>query len=649
MKQIADWHERILEEALKWRATHPDFRFNLRTGEVRDEQRLREGYWFTGNDRYLFFAPFSPNDPNNKTRSIGFVVEFKQSGEPKRSKIEIVFGGLRSDALKQLHRRIANKLGLIRNGNAEKYTRYYTELNPIEALHRFLESDYQDIVRIINESGQTESMLVPEAKFKEKLDSTLSIRANRSKRPLPDTASNSVAVTHDKPRTPINRILYGPPGTGKTYWMQRECAKYTDNATLAKPEAWLHEVMNRTGWRPVIAASLADINAPTSVPDLIRHRWIQAKAKERGRNIDSIQQTLWSYLGEHTPENDANVRVAIRREPFIFSKNERSRWQLLPEWRDVDVVSADLLDKLEAGPKPGSEPFKRYRMVTFHPSYSYEDFVRGIRPVTTGESETTQFKIVPGVFKQICDDARNNPSARYALFIDEINRANIAKVFGELITLIEQDKRAVFRDGRYITGATVQLPGGDGENQSEDEFGVPPNLDIFGTMNTADRSIALLDIALRRRFEFEEMEPRYDLLADPIEGVHLGELLRKINDRLEFLVDRDHRIGHAYFMKIQNIDDLRSSFKNQIIPLLQEYFFDDFSKVAKVLSYNGHKSEFVSKRALSHQVLFRNSDTDTEPERWSYSVTEMNLWNPRDFIAIYATESTEFDGSANSE
>jgi 5-methylcytosine-specific restriction protein B len=159
-------------------------------------------------------------------------------------------------------------------------------------------------------------------------------------------------------------------------------------------------------------------------------------------------------------------------------------------------------------------------------------------------------------------------------------------------------------------------------------------------MNTADRSIALLDIALRRRFEFTEMEPRYDLLGQPVAGVHLGELLRRINDRLEFLLDRDHRIGHAYFMKIKDLDGLRASFNDQIIPLLQEYFFDDFSKVAKVLSYNGTKSVFISRRALNHLDLFRSSDTDTEGERWSYGVTSQSSWDASDFVALYSSETT---------
>src|SRR3546814_2755402 len=139
-------------------------------------------------------------------------------------------------------------------------------------------------------------------------------------------------------------------------------------------------------------------------------------------------------------------------------------------------------------------------------------------------------RMVDGACKQACEEARGNPGKRYALFIDEINRANIAKVFGELITLIEPDKRTRYdKSGVLVAGMEVQLPGTGAEEGEDGRFGVPENLDIIGTMNTADRSIALLDIALRRRFEFREIAPEYDVLDQRVEGVHLGQLLRALN------------------------------------------------------------------------------------------------------------------------
>ena len=297
----------------------------------------------------------------------------------------------------------------------------------------------------------------------------------------------------------------------------------------------------------------------------------------------------------------------------------------------------------------------RIEFITFHQSYGYEEFIEGIKPIISneddeseGESENNQesktnikiendikYDIVDGIFKKFCDNARkaiiethDNKENKepYVFIIDEINRGNISKIFGELITLIETTKRAGKKEC-----ISTKLP------YSKEEFTVPDNVYIIGTMNTADRSIALMDTALRRRFKFEEMLPNYDLLKDIFvedEGVkvNIGAMLKAINERIEYLYDREHTIGHAVFLELNennDIDKLENIFKKSVIPLLQEYFYEDYDKIRLILGDNAkdEDEQFIFAESIKPKDVFEGDIGDIDIPEKKYIIKYENFRN----------------------
>ena len=464
----------------------------------------------------------------------------------------------------------------------------------------------------------------------------------------------------------LNQILYGPPGTGKTYKLSKIMDKFTQdlNVKSSGDTDALYEMLkieNYT-WYQVAAAILYDAAESNTNGGwlklnngIVNHILFKLKSIKSGSKTPI--QTISSDLLFHTKMDCEYVKTQERRAPFIFEKNEKSEWCVdtkilndeCPEAIELYEKYKEIKDK-KVGTSYTKENFK---FITFHQSYGYEEFVEGIKPVFDDENEDGDitYEISKGIFYQCCENALllsdykgklrdfcdlpkderqkffNENTPKYAIFIDEINRGNISKIFGELITLIEPSKRLGADDE-----IMVELP------YSKEKFGVPSNLYIIGTMNTADRSIALMDTALRRRFEFVEMMPEYDALNETIiEGINVGEMLKTINERIEYLYDRDHTIGHAYFIDVSDLKTLANVFKNKILPLLQEYFYDDWEKIRLVLG----DSQFIKEKKPA-KVLFK-SGTDYIDDKILYEIDKEAFYDEQNYLKIYNLTSSQAD------
>jgi len=363
-----------------------------------------------------------------------------------------------------------------------------------------------------------------------------------------------------------NIILYGPPGTGKTFTARRfaeALLRSQVGESVTRPSSQANT------WWQAAALALTELGS-AKIREIEAHPAV--KSLLTGKNNSNVYQTLWQQLMAYSQPDEA-TDAAPTAGPYYFTRTDSAQWSLTAEG---ERATAQLRDTMTGVDEDVADPLGRFlQLVTFHPAFTYEEFIEGLRPTADGRGLIVR----DGVFKRVCTAARKDPENRYVIIIDEINRADTAKTFGELITLIEDDKRA--QPGEVVR-YEAQLPYSD---PPFNRFSVPENVFLIGTMNTADRSVALMDLALRRRFTFVEVPPITTHLGT-VEGLPLGKLLHALNVRLTAALDRDHAIGHAYLIAEQDAltaRALRFRWRHKILPLLQEYFYADEERLRELL------------------------------------------------------------------
>ncbi|ELZ9749516.1 AAA family ATPase [Campylobacter jejuni] len=421
----------------------------------------------------------------------------------------------------------------------------------------------------------------------------------------------------------LNQILYGPPGTGKTYHTIDKALEIIskvekielpdENNRVDRKKLFNEYVKNGQ----IVFTTFHQSYGYEEFVEGIKPRM----DKENSKEIEyEIKDGIFKELCEKALEN----RDSIKNFNFYIDK--------LKEKVKIDDNNPEKYFEL-----PNTKYFIQYRNGrTFRIKFdgmskNHKDYPVSIDNIeklykTSIADEIYNSAYVKAILNYLKsqgledykekDEKTNSP---YIIIIDEINRGNVSKIFGELITLIEPSKRIGEKEE-----LKVKLP------YSGEEFGVPKNVYIIGTMNTADRSITSLDTALRRRFEFIEMMPDVSKLSMDCEGINLQELLKAINTRIEYLLDREKTIGHAFFISVENLESLKKVFKNRIIPLLQEYFYNDYALIDAVLNKNG-----MLEISVENKDYLKNMTEFIESDKVVYKFSDSNNWSKDTFIKIY--------------
>ncbi|WP_286389625.1 AAA family ATPase [Myroides marinus] len=707
-QEIIDISSEILEIFLNIRKKKgKDFTIGFRQKDISKEEgkkRLVKGYWFLGSN-YIFVPLFKKGDDARKVRTIGFVIGTNSKGQ-RTNYIEISCKGFNlSKQDLRFHQELSNEFNIkLNENNCGIYEFEDSEKYLTDNLSFYLNDFRSKAIELLDKYKLYDDYIITEEKFDKDLNKIIKIKEE-----LGTVKSNTSinTVINTKPQamnTPLNQILYGPPGTGKTYHtinkalaivapnfdlnqerevVKQEFDKYVENGQIVFTT--FHQSMTYEDFVEGIKPKVDEEQEEKSVyyeiekgvfTKLVEHAKAHQIDKTEKKKIYTFEDGWNDLVNEATEaiNNGSELVLPIQTPTMgleVVDITDRGNLRLKPKSSDKALTYTVSITRTQ----------KLYNV--FNNLNTVKNIDKEFRAVIGGSNSTAYWAVlnyiinkVNGSVDTISEKQERKP---YVLIIDEINRGNVSAIFGELITLIEVSKRLGKEEALQVI-----LP------YSKEKFGVPDNLYIIGTMNTADRSIEALDTALRRRFTFEEMIPKTEKVRSEIQlyndlwkwkdvtweskewqiveqgfgdlygytaewelkkkdlwkefvekgynesdakdlmplienKLDLELILETINTRIEVLLDRDHLIGHSYFLGVDSIATLMARFKNNIIPLLQEYFYGDYGKIGLVLGKG-----FVTKTE-GMKVSFASFGYDSEMYQDKITYTLKPIENEREF------------------